>query len=227
MLASVAIAAFGGPQHEKQSALPAGWEETHRRNSLGQRADTAAQSQTIGSTSVECALCLPCCPPHSSDMHAHMLSSLQAAGTAQPQRRWIAQRHFKAAAAAPRPAPSARRAVAVALRPLAAAAAAGPAVTLILPDSSSLPMPQAVLVIGSTADADLQLQGSNIAAQHARLEHKGGRLFCTALGGDPDLLLASTHCWLDGVELRAGVRCRGMHPCTLTDRQPDSARQKS
>jgi hypothetical protein len=80
-------------------------------------------------------------------------------------------------------------------------------------------MPQAALIIGSAEDADLQLQGSNIAAQHARLEHKGGRLFCTALGGDPDLLLAPTHCWLDGVELRAGVSCRGIHPCTLTDRQ--------
>ncbi|EFN58546.1 hypothetical protein CHLNCDRAFT_140654 [Chlorella variabilis] len=66
-------------------------------------------------------------------------------------------------------------------------------------------MPQAALVIGSAADADVQLEGSNVAAQHARLEWRGGRLFCTATSGDPDILLAPTHCWLDGVELRPGV----------------------
>lgn len=83
--------------------------------------------------------------------------------------------------------------------------AAAPPVTLTLPCSTSMAMPQAALVIGSAADADVQLEGSNVAAQHARLEWRGGRLFCTATSGDPDILLAPTHCWLDGVELRPGV----------------------
>jgi hypothetical protein len=66
-------------------------------------------------------------------------------------------------------------------------------------------MPRASLIIGSSEDADLQLQGSDIAATHAKLEYKGGRLYCTALGGDLDLLLSPTACWMDGVELRPGV----------------------
>ncbi|KAL4443014.1 hypothetical protein ABPG77_008505 [Micractinium sp. CCAP 211/92] len=66
-------------------------------------------------------------------------------------------------------------------------------------------MPQAAMVVGSSAEADLQVQGPSVAAQHARLEWRSGRLFCTALAADPDLLLAPTHCWLDGVELRPGV----------------------
>lgn len=66
-------------------------------------------------------------------------------------------------------------------------------------------MPAAAVVVGSSGEADLQVQGTNVAAQHARLEYKSGRLFCTALAADPDLLLAPTHCWLDGVELRPGV----------------------
>ncbi|KAL4457751.1 hypothetical protein ABPG75_012616 [Micractinium tetrahymenae] len=84
-------------------------------------------------------------------------------------------------------------------------AGAAPPVKLTLPDGTSLGMPQAAVVVGSSGDADLQVQGANVAAQHARLEFKCGRLFCTALAGDPDLLLAPTHCWLDGVELRPGV----------------------
>lgn len=41
--------------------------------------------------------------------------------------------------------------------------------------------------------------------QHARLERKGGRVFCTALAGDADDLLSDTHTWLDGSQLRHGV----------------------
>lgn len=66
-------------------------------------------------------------------------------------------------------------------------------------------MPRASLIIGSSEDADLPMQGSDIVATHAKLEYKGGRLYCTALGGDPDLLLSPTACWMDGVELRPGV----------------------
>lgn len=76
---------------------------------------------------------------------------------------------------------------------------------LTLPSGTTLAMVQATVVVGSAPDADLQLEGSNVAAQHTRLEWRGGRLFATALSGDPDVLLAPTHCWLDGVELRPGV----------------------
>lgn len=99
-----------------------------------------------------------------------------------------------------------RHRLAASHRVVQAAAADGVAVTLTLPCGTELAMPKAALVIGSAADADVRLEGSNIAPQHVRLEHKGGRLFCTALSGDPDLLLSATHCWLDGVELRPGVR---------------------
>ena len=45
-----------------------------------------------------------------------------------------------------------------------------------------------------------------VAAEHARLELKSGRLFCTALAAaDPDSLLSPTFTWLEGSELRAGV----------------------
>lgn len=41
--------------------------------------------------------------------------------------------------------------------------------------------------------------------QHAQLECKGGRVFCTALAGDPDDLLSDTHTWLNGSQLRHNV----------------------
>ena len=45
-----------------------------------------------------------------------------------------------------------------------------------------------------------------VAADHARLEVKCGRLFCTALAAaDPDALLSPTFTWIEGHELRPGV----------------------
>jgi hypothetical protein len=41
-----------------------------------------------------------------------------------------------------------------------------------------------------------------VQPQHARLERKGGRLFCVALSGDADDLLSDTHTWLNGSQLR-------------------------
>lgn len=84
-------------------------------------------------------------------------------------------------------------------------AGAAPPVTLTLPNGTCVAMPQAVVMIGSSSDADLRMEGANIAPSHARIEFKGGRLFCTALAADTDALLAPTHCWMDGVELRPGV----------------------
>lgn len=43
-----------------------------------------------------------------------------------------------------------------------------------------------------------------VEGEHARLEFKGGRLYCTALTGDPDQLLSSTRAWLNGAEMRPG-----------------------
>jgi hypothetical protein len=45
-----------------------------------------------------------------------------------------------------------------------------------------------------------------VLAEHAKLEWRGGRLYCTALAGDPDDLLAPTAAWIDGSELRPGVQ---------------------
>lgn len=66
-------------------------------------------------------------------------------------------------------------------------------------------MPKPVVVVGCQAQADVKLVGQQVDAEHAKLELKGGRLFCTALSGDPELLLSPTRCWLDGSEMRAGV----------------------
>lgn len=45
-----------------------------------------------------------------------------------------------------------------------------------------------------------------VASEHARLESKGGRLFCSAIAPcDADDLLAPTGVWLNGVELRSNV----------------------
>ncbi|PRW56301.1 hypothetical protein C2E21_5063 [Chlorella sorokiniana] len=106
---------------------------------------------------------------------------------------------------APRQLQTGRRAAQLRVAAAAAAGGSAPPVKLELPGGTTVAMPSSSLVLGSAADADLQLEGSGVAAQHARLEWKGGRLFCTALSADPDLLLAPTNCWLDGVELRPGV----------------------
>ena len=197
----------------------------------------------------------------------HMPASVCTAHGAWPQARPQIANSARPAAEAPRPwRPSAaarrqRRSVAAAA---AAAPGGGKGVQLTLPDGTSVAMPLSSVVIGSGAGADLQLSGSGVAAQHARLESKvgacirlvhhpqpagclaswppptptsptlchpaglqGGRLFVTALTGDPDLLLAPTAVWLDGVELRPNVslgraladpphaRQRGLRRCAL------------
>lgn len=44
---------------------------------------------------------------------------------------------------------------------------------------------------------------SAVAEAHAKLEHKSGRVFCTALLGE--FMTDSTLTWIDGTELRPGV----------------------
>ena len=190
-----------------------------------------------------------------------VLSLTSAAVPAAPQALPCKVRASKAARLSYRR-PEPRRRPQQRAQPVAAAAGGGgsgsgkaPPVALTLPDGSSVAMPQAAIVVGSGADAGLQLPASpNLAPAHARLEFKSGRqafrvsptycvvrraapstlmfapvvpplhqcnckpsvsrpagllpprrLFCTALAADPDALLAPTHCWLDGVELRPGV----------------------
>ena len=44
-----------------------------------------------------------------------------------------------------------------------------------------------------------------MAAEHACIEVKAGRLYCSALVGDPDNFLDETHTWLNDSELRPGT----------------------
>jgi hypothetical protein len=65
---------------------------------------------------------------------------------------------------------------------------------------------QAEVTIGSGDSCSLRVSGSNVAAEHARIFPKGGRIFCRALQGDPDDLTAETGTWiLPDTQLRPGV----------------------
>lgn len=48
------------------------------------------------------------------------------------------------------------------------------------------------------------LTGFSVAEEHACIEVKKGRLYCTALIGDPDYFLDDTFTWLNDSELRPG-----------------------
>lgn len=88
---------------------------------------------------------------------------------------------------------------------VAAAAAAGGEVTLTSPSGSLSTLSGSSYTVGSSGDSDIPISGSNCQADHARLEHTNGRVYCTALAGDPDDFLCSTFTWLNGNELRRGV----------------------
>lgn len=45
-----------------------------------------------------------------------------------------------------------------------------------------------------------------VALEHAKLEFKYGRLFCTALLGKEDKLDAASLTWIDGAQLLTGIR---------------------
>lgn len=66
------------------------------------------------------------------------------------------------------------------LRVAAAAGGSAPPVTLQLAAGTQVAMPTSILVLGSAAEADLQLEGSGVAAQHARLGAVGASLACDA-----------------------------------------------
>ncbi len=44
-----------------------------------------------------------------------------------------------------------------------------------------------------------------VKEEHAKLEHKNGRVLCTALGFDEMQPLSDTHTWMNGTQLRHGV----------------------
>ena len=58
--------------------------------------------------------------------------------------------------------------------------------------------------MGSSGTADMQVVGPHVAAEHAQLIHKGGRMTCTALQGDADDLTSRTYTWINGSEIRKG-----------------------
>jgi hypothetical protein len=65
---------------------------------------------------------------------------------------------------------------------------------------------QDAITIGTADGCGLRMTGESIADKHARVFHKGGRMFCRALLGDPDDLRSATHTWiLPDTHLRAGV----------------------
>ena len=45
-----------------------------------------------------------------------------------------------------------------------------------------------------------------VSEEHACIEIKAGRLYCTALVGDPDNFMDATFTWVNGSELRPGTK---------------------
>lgn len=64
---------------------------------------------------------------------------------------------------------------------------------------------QATVSIGSSSKADLQIRAANVAEEHAQLQQKGGRTFCTALVGDEEDMFSDTFTWLNSDQLRKGT----------------------
>ncbi|KAA6425567.1 MAG: hypothetical protein FRX49_04464 [Trebouxia sp. A1-2] len=58
--------------------------------------------------------------------------------------------------------------------------------------------------IGTAGGSDLLLEAQQVAEEHACIEVKAGRLYCSALVGDPDNFLDETRTWLNDTELRPG-----------------------
>jgi len=59
----------------------------------------------------------------------------------------------------------------------------------------SLKLSGVISVIGTGPGCALKLDSPGIAAEHAKLEKKSGRLFCTALVGEGDMM-ADTKTWV-------------------------------
>mmetsp|Transcript_19221 Transcript_19221/g.49337 ORF Transcript_19221/g.49337 Transcript_19221/m.49337 type:complete len:176 (+) Transcript_19221:245-772(+) len=69
---------------------------------------------------------------------------------------------------------------------------------------SELDLSADVTSVGSAPGSGLLVAAEGVAAEHAVIEKKSGRLFCKALLGDGDMM-ADTRTWLNGNQLRSGV----------------------
>jgi len=63
---------------------------------------------------------------------------------------------------------------------------------------------QSFFSVGSAGGSDLLLHGKQVAEEHACIELRKGRLYCTALVGDPDNFMDDTFTWLNDSEIRPG-----------------------
>lgn len=77
-------------------------------------------------------------------------------------------------------------------------------VTLQTPSGQQKTLQKDFFSIGTAGGSDLLLTAQNAAAEHACIEVKAGRLYCSALVGDPDNFLDETRTWLNDSELRPG-----------------------
>ncbi|KAK9822478.1 hypothetical protein WJX81_000220 [Elliptochloris bilobata] len=72
-------------------------------------------------------------------------------------------------------------------------------------EGNSICVDKEVIAVGSAATADLRIQSPRVAAEHARVERRAGRVYLLALLGDVDDLQCDTDTCLEGTQLRKGV----------------------
>lgn len=77
-------------------------------------------------------------------------------------------------------------------------------VTLQTPSGQQRTIQKDFFSIGTAGGSDLLLEAHQVAEEHACIEVKAGRLYCSALVGDPDNFLDETRTWLNDSELRPG-----------------------
>ena len=72
--------------------------------------------------------------------------------------------------------------------------------------NASLTFAQTTITVGCDESSGVVLKGVNIAQEHAKLQWKGGRVYCTALAGKPGDFMADTFTWvMPDTQLRGGV----------------------
>ncbi|GMH36407.1 hypothetical protein BSKO_04275 [Bryopsis sp. KO-2023] len=78
-------------------------------------------------------------------------------------------------------------------------------VKLRLPSGDDVVVDKVELVVGSASGTDLLMEGPNVGDEHARIELKQGRVYCTALVGEEGSLTAESYTWIDGNPIRPGI----------------------
>ncbi|KAL3158804.1 hypothetical protein ABBQ32_011531 [Trebouxia sp. C0010 RCD-2024] len=76
--------------------------------------------------------------------------------------------------------------------------------TLQTPAGNKTPVQKDFFSIGTGGGSDLLLDGQKVEQEHACIESKSGRLYLSALVGDPDNFRDETRTWLNDSELRPG-----------------------